>query len=119
MAEVALIDMFGAGASQTAGEIRISKPGLAAILNASGYTFTPKENNTLDELVAAFICAGLAALKPEVRSADPINRNIEFSYDPTLNFDSPTINGQTYNRHTIEAIFYKPIETPKLNPADF
>jgi hypothetical protein len=119
MAEISLTDMFGNGSTQTATEVRISKPGLQALLTAAGYTFTPKESNSVDELLAAFICAGLVALNPDVRKVDPINRNVEFSYDPTLNFDSPTIDGQTYNRHTIEAIFYRPITTPKLNPSDF
>lgn len=119
MPEQSITDVFGAGSSQTATEFRISKPGLAAILTAAGYTFTAKADNTVDELVAAFICAGLAQMSPTARAIDPINRNIEFSYDPAIGFDSPTSDGQTFNRHTVDVAFYKPIATPKLNPSDF
>jgi len=119
MAELMLPDMFGDGATQTATELRISKAGLAAVLTAAGYTFNPRADNSLDELVAAFICAGLARVNAEARAADPVARNVEFNYDPTIGFDSPTIDGQTFNRHTVDVAFYKPITTPKLNPTDF
>lgn len=119
MAEQTLIDMFGDGSTQTATEFRISKAGLAARLTAAGYSFQAKPENSLDELIAAFICAGLATLTPDARAVDPINRNVEITYDPTIGFDSPTLEGQTYNRHTVDVAFYKPITAPKLNPSDF
>jgi hypothetical protein len=119
MAEQTIVDMLGAGSTQTATEFRISKAGLSARLSAAGYTFDVKAENTLDELVAAFICAGIATLTPEKRAIDPINRNIEMTYDPTLGFDAPTIDSQTFNRFTVDVAFYKPIPAPKLNPSDF
>jgi len=119
MPEQELTAMLGANSSQTATEIRINKAGLAALLTAAGYTFTPKADNTLDELVAALICAGLVALTPEARAVDPISRNIEITYDPAIGFDSPTVDGQTFHRHTVDVAFYKPITSPKLNPSDF
>jgi len=118
MAELTITDFFGAGSSQSATELRISKAGLSALLAGSGYTFVAGDANSLDELIAAIVCAGLIKLNPEARGIDSVNRNTEFRYDPTVNFDSPTIDGQTYNRHTVEVGFYKPIPTPKLNPDD-
>lgn len=118
MAELTIVEGWGAGSRQTATEVIISKPGLAALLAEAGYTFTPRDNNSLDELIAAITCAGLVKLSPEARQIDSLNRNIEFRYDPAVNFDSPSIDGQTFNRHTVEVAFYKPIPTPKLNPSD-
>jgi|GEM_PF-6112459 len=118
MADRLLTDLFGTGTTQTATELRISKTGLASLLSAAGYNFTPTSDNTVDELVAAIACAGLTVLTSQEREVDPITRNVEFSYDPNINFDSPTLEGQTFNRHTIEVVFYKPIATPKLNPSD-
>lgn len=119
MAEKTLIEIFGAGTSQTATELRISKEGLSALLSANEYTFIAKADNSPDELIAAIVCAGLATMKVSDREADPINRNCEFTYDPAINYDSPNLNGQTYSRHTVSVAFYKPIPTPKLNPSDF
>jgi len=118
MAELTIVDFFGAGSSQSATELRISKGGLAALLASSGYTFVAGDANSVDELIAAIACAGLIKLNPEARAIDSVNRNVEFRYDPTVNYDSPTIDGQTFNRHTVEVAFYKPIPTPKLNPDD-
>lgn len=118
MPERNLTELFGANASQSPTELRIDKPGLAAILSSGGYQFTPSATNTVDELVAAILCAGLVVLTPEQREIDPVNRNVEITYDANINFDSPTIDGQTYNRHTIDTTFYKPIPTPKLNPSE-
>ncbi len=118
MAELSVVDFFGAGTTQTATELRISKAGLSALLASGGYTFAASDANSVDELIAAIVCAGLIKLNPEARTIDSINRNVEFRYDPTVNFDSPTIDGQTFNRHTVEIGFYKPIPTPKLNPDD-
>jgi hypothetical protein len=118
MPERTITEVFGANATQTATELRIDKAGLAAILAQAGFTFNPTNTNTLDELVAAIVCAGLARLTAAEREADPIARNVEFNYDPNLNFDSPTLDNQTYNRHTVEVVFYKPIATPKLNPSE-
>jgi hypothetical protein len=119
MAEKAIPDVMGAGSSQTPTQFIISKPGLAAILAAAGFTFTPKDTNTLDELVTAVLCAGLAGMKPADREADPLNRNVEFRYDPAINFDTTVIDAKTYERHTIEAALYKHIPTPAINPSDF
>lgn len=118
MARRTIIEVFGAGSTQTATELRISKAGLTDLLTAAGFTFVPTDANTLDELIAAIVCAGLAALTPASREAEPTLRNVEFRYDPAVNFDSPTIDGQSFNRHVVEAAFYKPIATPKLNPSD-
>ena len=118
MPEATIVEVWGNGSKQTTTEIIISKTGLAALLTEAGYSFAPSDSNTLDELIAALICAGLTKLSPAARSIDPINRNVEFRYDPTVNFDSPTVDGQTFNRHTVELAFYKPIPTPKLNPSD-
>jgi len=119
MPELPITAMFGTGSSQTATELRISKSGLAAVLTAAGYSFTPKADNTLDELVAALVCAGLVVLTPEARTQDPTTRNIEFNFDPAIGFDSPTIDGQTFQRHTVDIAFYKPIVTPQINPTDY
>ncbi len=119
MPELNLEQVFGTGTAQTATTLTISKSGLAALLSNSGYSFTPKDANSPDELIAGIICAGLATLTPEARSVDPTARNVEFSYDPTINFDTTTINGQTYNRHVVDVRFYKPVPTPKLNPSDY
>jgi hypothetical protein len=118
MPERTITEVFGAGTTQTATELRISKTGLASLLSAAGYQFNPTEANTLDELIAAITCACLAQLTPEAREAEPLTRNVEFNYDVDRGFDSPTIDGQTYNRHTVEVVFYKAIATPKLNPSD-
>lgn len=118
MARRTIVEVFGIGSTQTATEIRISKAGLTDLLTAAGYTFVPTDSNTVDELIAAIICAGLVTLTPASREADPALRNVEFRYDPATSFDSPTVDGQTFNRHTVEAAFYKPIATPKLNPSD-
>lgn len=119
MAEKTLTEVFGAGSSQTATEWRINKTDLAAILAAAGYSFTADANNSVDQLIAGIICAGLIALKASDREADPTNRNVEFRYDPAINYDSPTLNGQTYSRHTVEVAFYKPIPVPQISPADY
>jgi hypothetical protein len=119
MPELSIEAIFGTGTAQTATTFTISKSGLAAILTAAGYSFNPKADNSADELMAALICAGLVNLSPANREVDPINRNVELSYDSTINFDTTTLNGQTYNRHTVSVNFYKPIATPKLNPSDF
>jgi hypothetical protein len=119
MAEKALTEVLGAGTTQTDTELRISKTGLAALLTANGYTFAPSASNSPDQLIAAIICAGLITMKAEDREADPANRNVEFSYDPAINYDSPTINGQSYSRHVVSVGFYKAIPTPTLNPSDF
>lgn len=118
MPERQITEVFGDGSTQSATEIRISKAGLAAVLSAGGYTFTPTADNSLDEIIAAITCAGLAQLTPEARETEPLIRNVEFRYDPATNFDSPSVDGQTFNRHTVEVSFYQPIPTPKLNPAD-
>lgn len=119
MAEKTLIEVFGDGASQTETEIIINKPALAAILAAVGHTFTPSATNSVDELMAAIVCAGLINLKPIDRDTDPVNRNIEFRYDPTLNYDRPTLNGQTFDRHTVEVAMYKAISAPNIHPSDY
>jgi hypothetical protein len=62
MPDRVITELFGAGSSQTAAELRISKTGLAAVLSAAGYSFTPTDTNTLDELIAAITCAGLVKL---------------------------------------------------------
>ena len=118
MAKSTLIEVFGIDSTQTATELRISKAGLANLLSAAGYTFVPAADNTVDELIAAIACSGLVSLTSASRETDPINRRVEFRYDPTTNFDSPTIDGQSFNRHVVELAFYKPIATPKLNPSD-
>jgi hypothetical protein len=118
MAELTIAEALGAGSRQTATELIINKAGLTALLADAGYTFVASDANTLDELIAAIVCAGLIKLSPESRLIDSINRNVEFRYDPTINFDSPTVGGQTFNRHTVEVAFYKAIPTPKLNPMD-
>lgn len=118
MPEFTIAEVWGTGSRQTATEIIISKAGIAALLANAGYTFTPAGDNTLDELIATIVCAGLIQMTPEARLTDSVNRNTEFRYDPTVNFDSPTVDGQTFNRHTVEIAFYKPIPTPKLSPSD-
>ena len=117
--EKTLVQAFGAGSSQSISEIIISKSGLATLLATNQFTFTPAADNSLDELIAAIICAGLITLSPTEREVDKVNRNIEFRYDSTINYDSPTLDGQTYNRHIVEVAFYKPIPTPIINPSDF
>lgn len=102
MAEKTLVEVFGAGSSQNASEILISKSGLASLLSAAGFSFAPAANNSLDELIAALVCTGLTSLSPTEREVDKINRNVEFKYDPSINYDSPTIDGQTFNRHTVK-----------------
>lgn len=119
MPKATIVEVFGTGSSQSATEVRISKAGLAAVLAAAGYTFTPTDANSADEIIAAIVCAGLAVLTPATREAEPLVRGVEFSYDPTVNFDSVSVNGQSFNRHTVEAAFYQLIPTPKLNPSDF
>jgi hypothetical protein len=119
MAELSLEQALGTGASQNPTTFVISKTGMAALLSAAGYTFTPKDSNSVDELLAAITCCGLAKLTPEVREADPTHKNIEFRYDPTINFSTTVLNGQTFNRHTVEVAFYKSIPTPTLNPSDY
>lgn len=119
MTEKTLTEVFGTGSSQTITEIIISKTGLAALLFSAGYTFTPTASNSVDQLLAAIVCAGLVALSPEERSKDVINRNLEFRYDPNINFSTITTDGQTFNQHTIELAFYKPVATPSFNPSDF
>ncbi|HEY9709941.1 MAG TPA: hypothetical protein V6D48_17175 [Oculatellaceae cyanobacterium] len=118
MPEREITEVLGAGSSQSATEIRISKAGLSAVLSTGGYTFAPADNNTLDEIMAALACAGLAVLTPEARELDPLLRNVEFRYDPATNFDTLSVDGQTYQRHTVEVSFYKSVPTPKLNPSD-
>jgi len=119
MPELSIEAVFGTGTTQTATTFSISKTGLAALLSSAGYTFNPSATNTTDELIAAIVCAGLATLTPAAREADPATRNIEFLFDPTINFTTTTINNQTYNRHTVDVSFYKPIAIPKLNPSDY
>ncbi len=119
MAELTLEQALGTGTTQTPTTFVISKSGMAALLSAAGYTFTPKDVNSVDELFAAVTCCGLASLTPEVRDADPDNKNLEFRYDPTINFSTTVLNDSTYNRHVVEVAFYKKIPTPKLNPSDF
>ena len=119
MPEKTLVEAFGVGSTQNATEILISKTGLAALLATNNYSYSPSANDSLDELIAAIICAGLISLSPTEREVDKLNRNVEFRYDPTINYDSPTLDGQTYNRHVVEVAFYKPIPTPTLSPSDF
>lgn len=119
MPEKTLSEAFGAGSSQSPTEIIISKTGLAALLTTNGKNFNPTASNSLDELIAAIVCAALITLSPEEREVDKIARNVEVRYDPTINFDSPTLDGQTYNRHVVELAFYKQIDTPALSPSDF
>jgi hypothetical protein len=119
MAGLTLTEALGANSRQTATEVLISKQGLAALLSSSNFTFVPKEENSLEEIMVAITCASLVTMSPAEREKDIVNRRIEFRYDPTINFDSPTINGQSFNRHVVEQAFYKPIATPKLNPSDF
>jgi len=119
MPELSLEAVFGTGTAQTLTTFTLSKSGLAALLSAQGYGFTPKDTNTPDELIAAIICAGLISLTPDARELDPLARNVEFDYDPAINFDATTLNGQVYNRHSVSVRFYKPIPTPKINPSDY
>jgi hypothetical protein len=118
MPEKTLVEVFGAGSSQSATELIISKTGLASIL-APNYSFSPTANNSVDELLAAIVCSCLMNLSPEDRAEDPLTRNLQFSYDPTINFSVVNVNGQSFNQHIIELAFFKAITTPKLNPSDF
>jgi hypothetical protein len=119
MPELAPEIVFGAGTTQSPTTFTLSKAGVSTLLANAGYTFTPKDVNSADELMAAIICCGLVSLTPAAREADPANRNIEFDYDPTLNFDTTNLGGITYNRHVVDVRFYKAIPTPKLNPSDY
>jgi hypothetical protein len=119
MAELTLVEALGIGSTQTATEIIISKEGLATLLAAGGFTFTPKPANSVDEIFISFACSGLITMSPAKRAEDPVNRNIQFSYDPAFNFSSVTIDGQLYSQHLIEQAILKPIVVPKINPSDF
>jgi hypothetical protein len=118
MPEKSLVEVFGAGSSQSATELIISKTGLASLL-APNYSFTPSANNSVDELITAIICSCLINLSPEERAKDPLSRNLQVSYDPTINFSTVNVNGQTFYQHVVELAFFKAIVTPKLNPGDF
>jgi hypothetical protein len=117
MAEFTLVDVFGSQATQDVEKVILYKSDLAAILTAAGYTFVPAANNSVDSLMLAIVCAGLIKMTPASREADPVNKNVEFSYDPAINYDSPTLDGQSYSRHTVSVASYVPIPTPKLNPS--
>jgi hypothetical protein len=119
MSELTFPEALGVGSSQTTTEFIISKAGLSTLLASKGYTYTPSDNDSVDKLFIVLALVGLATMNPEERAKDPVARNIEFRYDPAVNFDSPTIDGQSYNRFVIEQAIYKPITIPKINPADF
>lgn len=119
MAEIDFNTIFGADSTQTITEWRLNKSNIQAILQANNYEFTPEANNSVDQLMTVIVLLGLIHLTPSYREADTANRNLEFRFDPSVNFDSPTLNGQTFSRHTVEAAFYTLTSVPKINPNNY
>jgi hypothetical protein len=109
MAEPTLLEVFGAGATQTATELRISKADLTTVgLTASG-------TNTPESLLAAIIA--LAQLRLTELAFDA---NIDQSITITNGTDALiSRNGKTYRQTNKTVEFYKVDNVGTFDPDDY
>lgn len=110
MAEPTLIQVFGAGATQTATTLTISKADLIGL--------TPASDNTAESLVVAILLKAKQQLTTANYEAN-VEQNITI-VTPDFNAQSlVTRNNQQYRQYTENVNLYKLDNSATIDPDDF
>lgn len=110
MAEPTLQQVFGAGATQDANTLTISKSALTAKgLQANG-------ENSAEALLVAIVMLANDALSETSRATDLENRTVTVVYSGQ---DLISQGGKTFQRDAFSVLLYKETQYAAINPNDY
>ena len=108
MAEPTLTQVFGAGASQTATTITLTKADLTGLVASS--------TNRAEELFVAIMLKAAAYLNETQRQLDPVNVNVSISAGlPQF----VIVGGSQYRRDILQAALYKLDGGENISPGNY
>jgi hypothetical protein len=109
MAEVTLLQIFGANATQTTTTLTITKADLASV------GLTASANNTAESLLVALLLKAMTYLSPTNQETNP---DIQITIDPSY----PSIvyrNDLNYRQNTYTVALQKPDTGFTIDPDDY